>query len=913
MKRNKMRLVAVAMSAMLAAGMIPVGAYGEELTAGDEVAEAIIVEAPVEEAEAVDAVGEEETGAWVVDTTVPMKWDDKKMTVEYTLTDKKTQKTDVRTEAAVIDEKYAGNKVATCELDGHYRLTAVIEGVQYHSNEFTIPKLNHVKDGKDQYVEIERDVITWNTCTEDGSAKIKKQCALCGDIVEQTITLEATGHNWGPWQTRIVPVDNILKKDGEPVLDKNGVPVLDDETKDGIYQVIEYRECQNMIHKEEEDGSITLEQCTEIEEKDPETKVIFSKKVTRAIITAQEGIADKLVDMTMEEFREKFATDDEIELLNCTKDGKYQVTYYNAQDKPTSQRWYSVAAHHMLTDTVIEFENEDDKKQCTVDPETLEVTNHSCYRPITYYEVTHCEAAGCPNKACDTKKYLCNNTDEKEVTREKIVAEPKGDHIINAKADKAIAALAADGKYHTDAELKNIIGNDASVTLSKNTATCEEDGVITVTFACKICKAVIKTIDVKTEKLGHLYQPAVGENQVAPTCEADGSYDAVIYCKRCGKELERREGVKVPRLAHTNETRKEEDKKIVYSDVTDSDKGAFVIWEGDKVVEAEGKNGELISKVGTVLDSNVVGAENRKFFNVTAKLATNCERCGNHVVEIEQVPAVKVLSIEKEGLHCQYGSITLQATYKTSDGKELSDVYTVPYWTSMEAYEGRTAHIGLPGVEEVREDGTYNVIRCQICGEILYEQKIKDAEGKEYKDGLVQDDDGVWRYYEEDKFAEDFTGIAPYGTGEFFVGNGVLCSDANGLNEYNGKWYFLAGGQIQRGYNGFALYDGAWFIIKDGELDTTANGLFDYNGGKFLFAAGKLRDDISGLWQDADGTWYFLAKGQVQTQFSGVAEYDGAFFVVKDGVFQADYNGTVEYDGHTFKVVKGQLYGEVAA
>ena len=49
MKRNKMRLVAVAMSAMLAAGMIPVGAYGEELTAGDEVAEAIIVDEAVAE------------------------------------------------------------------------------------------------------------------------------------------------------------------------------------------------------------------------------------------------------------------------------------------------------------------------------------------------------------------------------------------------------------------------------------------------------------------------------------------------------------------------------------------------------------------------------------------------------------------------------------------------------------------------------------------------------------------------------------------------------------------------------------------------------------------------------------------------------------------------------------------------
>ena len=916
MKRNKMRLVAVAMSAMLAAGMIPVGAYGEELTAGDEVAEAIIVEAPVEEAEAVDAVGEVATGAWVVDTTVPMKWDDEKMTVEYTLTDKATQKTDVRTKAAVIDEEYAGNKVATCSEDGHYRLTAVIEGVQYHSSEYTIPKLNHKKDGKDQFVEIKRDVTKWNTCEDDGTAKITYQCALCGETyTDPNVVLEATGHNFGEWKSYIDPetLDNVI-------LLEDGTPVLEKEEKDGTYELVSYRECQNKIHNNEDHS---LSNCPAKEEK-RETKVILSKKVTKAIITAQEGIADELVDMTMEEFRTEYPTDDDIELVNCTKDGKYQVTYYNAQSRPTSQRWYVVAAHHMLTDTVIEFENKDDEDQGTWDPETLKVTNHSCYRPITYYEVTHCNADGCPNKACDTNKYRCKNTDEKEVTRVKKVAEPEGDHIINAKVEREIAALANDGNYHTEKELKTHIADDKSITLSKNTATCEEDGVITVTFACKICKAVIKTIDVKTEKLGHLYQPAVGENQVAPTCEADGSYDAVIYCKRCGKELERREGVKVPRLAHTNETRSEDEEtgELVYTDVTDSDKGAYIVWVGDKVVDPDDGSyldgGDDRNTIFSGKDGIGGGIEDENEFKVKALLYTNCERCGNHPVLIstedsDSDASIKIVSVAKQGMTCEFGSITLAASYTTEDGEEVTDTYTVPYWTTSNSYRGRTAHTPLPAVEEVREDGTYTVIRCQICGEILYEQKIKDAEGKEYKDGLVQDKDGVWRYYEEDKFAEDFTGIAPYGTGEFFVGNGVLCSDANGLNLYDGTWYFLAKGQIQRGYSGFALYDGKWFMIEDGELNTKANGLYEYMGGTFLFAAGQLQDEKNGLWQDADGTWYFLAKGQVQTQFSGVAEYDGAFFVVKDGVFQADYNGTVEYDGHTFKVVKGQLYGEVAA
>ena len=883
MKRNKMRLVAVAMSAMLAAGMIPVGAYGEELTAGDEVA----VEEVVVADEAVEDAGE--TGNKVDENS--FTWDYENLKVTY------------RTQNSTID------RTADCEMDiiqkptctepGKYILKAyLVDEDWWYSSDKEAQELKAL--GHDMK-KVDTIITQHPTCTEDGAGYELWECQRAGcEYSEQReipYALEATGHKWGPNQVRYTNLKNVEELD-------DGTLVLIDETMDGTYTEETYHVCTNV----DKNGTEEVP-CEEEEIVKSVDKTIYSKKVTEAIITDQKGIADELTGMTMSEFREEFPTDFDIELENCNKAGSYEVTYYNKEGKPTSHKWFTVRVHHMLTGEVVEFKNADDEKLCTVDPETLKVTNHSCYKDVTYYVVDHCDAKGCPNKPCDTKKYLCHNTDEKEVSREEKVAAPEGDHIINTTVEKTVVEMMEEEYADVDALVELEKKEDSFIKLSKNTATCTEDGTITVTFLCKVCKAEVKSYTLDTEALGHDPDKAVGENVVAPTCESEGSYDAVIYCKRCGEVLQKREGVKIPRIPHTNEISVDAEGNGV--DDTDTDEGAYIVWEGDKVVEAELENGAYLDY--PEIEGNIVGPADRKFFSVTAKLATNCTRCGNHEVIIDATPEVEILDIQKEGLTCEFGYITIGASYETEDGEEVYDTYTVPYWTSMEAYEGRTAHTALPPVEEVREDGTYVVIRCQICGTVIYEQKIKDAEGKEYKDGLVQDDDGVWRYYEEDKFASDFTGIAPYNTGEFFVGNGVLCSDANGLNLYDGTWYFLSQGQIQRGYDGFALYDGSWFIIKNGELDEGANGLFDYNGGKFLFAAGKLQDQVNGLWQDADGTWYFLANGQVQTQFSGVAEYDGAFFVVKDGVFQADYSGPIEYDGHMFNVVKGQLYGEVAA
>ncbi|MCD8076348.1 MAG: hypothetical protein LUF27_15215 [Lachnospiraceae bacterium] len=180
------------------------------------------------------------------------------------------------------------------------------------------------------------------------------------------------------------------------------------------------------------------------------------------------------------------------------------------------------------------------------------------------------------------------------------------------------------------------------------------------------------------------------------------------------------------------------------------------------------------------------------------------------------------------------------------------------------------------------------------------------------KEGLTLDSDGIYRYYQNGVFAENYAGVVEYDGGYFFVANGLLCSDAHGLNLYGDTWYFLAYGQVQTQYTGFALYDGEWFYITDGVLDINVNGLMTYDGEQFLFAEGHLLDDYSGLWLNSstiggDDQWYFIACGMLQN-VSQVAMYDGEWFVVKDGVLDTSYNGTIEYDGATFNVKNGQLY-----
>lgn len=75
--------------------------------------------------------------------------------------------------------------------------------------------------------------------------------------------------------------------------------------------------------------------------------------------------------------------------------------------------------------------------------------------------------------------------------------------------------------------------------------TCTEDGV--KTFTCLVCGA---TKTEKVEKKGHISAEAVRENEIKSTCTVKGSYDEVVYCEVCKKELSREAKV-IEKKAHT--------------------------------------------------------------------------------------------------------------------------------------------------------------------------------------------------------------------------------------------------------------------------------------------------------------------------------------------------------------------------
>ncbi len=78
------------------------------------------------------------------------------------------------------------------------------------------------------------------------------------------------------------------------------------------------------------------------------------------------------------------------------------------------------------------------------------------------------------------------------------------------------------------------LGHDFSVLLEDHPATCTETGY--QIYKCSRCEAVESR---PVDALGHQPGEPVVENYVEPTGSAEGGYDTVVYCQRCGEELSR--------------------------------------------------------------------------------------------------------------------------------------------------------------------------------------------------------------------------------------------------------------------------------------------------------------------------------------------------------------------------------------
>lgn len=669
---------------------------------------------------------------------------------------------------------------------------------------------------------VESVTETAATCTEKGSQKNTPVCDRCGEAngTPYYTDIAATGHKEVKETTYVASAATNTQLVND---DNTQIPELINDTADGKYTEVVTTKCS--VCGDVIGTPVTTEKtltATGTTIDNSQTKIVAGDNVDQATLDALGKTAAW------------YANKDNhtaILLKNCDKDATIYIRYYNKAGNYVSQDVITVAAHHTASTNIIYEAKEKADADLLNDPVVdkngvVTITNKTCYKDVAYTETVVCANA-------THAKYVMSKTDK--------VAPAGAAHSVSKAGTDKVAEIKGNTTYYKDGvltakgydELEKVAKVKANGIKLATTAACETEGTVKVTYTCTVsaCGAETeKTETLKVAKLGHKYGKEENVVIVEPTCGEDGLAEAVKTCERCGDVQVVRTDVVIPATGKHS---------YVGKDGID-ESGAYVYFAGDVVVDI---NGGLLAKEGKTVGTtvgNLVG------YNVIVKPVLDCDTCGMNV--LDKAVTVKITDIEKETKNSA-GSITLSATFTITVDKKtqkVTDEYTVPYYSSLVAYLDRNPEAA--------------------------------------KDGLTLDADGVWRYYEDGVFQEDYVGIVEFEGGEFFVANGVLCSEAEGLNQnIDGKWYFLSQGQIQR-VDGFAEYDNAWFMLKNGELDLNANGLYGYNGGTFLFAAGKLRTDYSGLWQNpATQEWVFLANGQLQDQYTGIAKYDGHEFKLVNG------------------------------
>ena len=243
--------------------------------------------------------------------------------------------------------------------------------------------------------------------------------------------------------------------------------------------------------------------------------------------------------------------------------------------------------------------------------------------------------------------------------------------------------------YTCEYNSEHVVGIDCDVQTKRTEPTCEEDGSIVHTATGKYNNETIT--DTKTEKLeakGHIAGETKIENATESTCEVGGSYDEVVYCTVCGKELSRTI-VKTEAKGHkwnpgtitTEPTCTEEGVKTFECTVCGKTKTEKVEalghdWNEDFTVDKEATCEETglksihckrcdIKKDETVIPAKGHVAGEKKIENATESTCENggsydeviyCTVCGKELSR-------KTIKTEAKGHKWDSGKITKEPTY----------------------------------------------------------------------------------------------------------------------------------------------------------------------------------------------------------------------------------------------------------
>ena len=174
------------------------------------------------------------------------------------------------------------------------------------------------------------------------------------------------------------------------------------------------------------------------------------------------------------------------------------------------------------------------------------------------------------------------------------------------------------------------------------------------------------------------------------------------------------------------------------------------------------------------------------------------------------------------------------------------------------------------------------------------------------QDGLVQNTDGSWSYYKNNKIDSNYTDLVQSGDDLIYIKNGVQNTSFTNLLNIKNKWYYVVKGKVNKYYTGIVYYWGTWYYIKQGVLDWNYTGLCKYNGTWYYIKRGALDWNYTGLCKYY-GTWYYIKKGALDWNYTGLCKYYGTWYYIKKGALDWSYTGVCAYYGTNYYIIKGAL------
>ena len=551
-------------------------------------------------------------------------------------------------------------------------------------------------------------ITTEPTCTEEGVKTF--ECTVCGKT--KTEKVEALGHDW----------NNDFTVDKEATCEETGLKSIHCKRCD------ERKEITTIPAKGHVKGEVKIENATEAtcEVGGTYDEVIYctvcNKELSRSTVkTEAKGHKWNEGKITTQ----PTCTEEGVKTFECMVCGKTKIEKVSALGHDWAED-FTVDKEATCEETglkSIHCKRCDERKEITTIPAKGHVkgevkienaTEATCEVGGTYDEVIYCT--------------VCN----KELSRSTVKTEAKGHKWDNGKitteptcTEEGVKTFECMVCGKTKTEKVEALGHDwdNDFTVDKE-ATCEETGVKSI--HCKRCdeRKEITTIPAK----GHVAGEKKIENATESTCENGGSYDEVIYCTVCGKELSRTT-IKTEAKGHKwNEGK-------VTTEPTCTEEGVKTF---ECTVCGKTKT-EKVEALGHDWDNDFT-VDKEATCEETGVKSIHCKRCDERK-ELTTIPAkghvkgeVKIENATES--ICEKGGSYDEVVYCTVCNKELSRT-TVK--TEAKGHVKGKVKIENATEASCEVGGTYDeVIYCTVCNKELSRSTVKtEAKGHKWDNGKV--------------------------------------------------------------------------------------------------------------------------------------------------------------------------------